>query len=688
MKSSIRFALVHLGVLLAFFGSLSPSLAQELDTERIIVVLDDGTQPFSNQTFANVAELQSAIMEEPQGVAVAVLQAFSEVAAEGLIDQETDYRNNIKPTAGIAIVEVSDPEKYNEALQSLQKKLKAGTVLQSFYRDANPGFDDINNGASVVAASGDSSVARGVAEINAPRVWAELKLRSGQRIDGTGVTVAVIDTGIFRTAINSNGFSGASIRFESQFNLVAQGVPEDEAITNIDGEGHGTHVAGTIVGQSGFGVAPGATLIPIKVFTKRQTPRGIRIQASDAQIFDAVDLAVRNGAQVVNMSLGFDFDANLKTQWDRQLSRAKDANVLIVAASGNGLGGTSLPAAADEAIAVAATVTGLNSPASFSRPTQGISIGRNADIAAPGTDIISFRENGNPRTLQGTSMATPHVAGLCALLRQVDKNLTRADILANFATTTASGTRNDSRRLGRGRIDAFASVQVALGNTSKPDPPGQGIGGCEKEKGTTSKEHAEMIARLDRATNDLAVVSAFWKKQVTASPAKPGKKVEAHSPGDKKEIVDVPESDKVKSPDLAKEQAESNTKLAVAEIKTKLLRDELEKAQKAWRIAASDHTKHEEELGKAKADVSSKKMSLEVAAVKLPEGKDTSSDFVAATKALQVATKALHDLEKDTTKKDAAAKAEESHKKAVNAFTEAETERIQAQTKVEMLKKP
>jgi subtilisin family serine protease len=245
---------------------------------------------------------------------------------------------------------------------------------------------------------------------------------------GAGVTVAVLDTGIDST---HPAFAGVTLD-QKDFTGTGDG----------DGHGHGTHCAGTVfgrpVGGTRIGVAPGVTRALIgKVL-------GTNGAGTSQGIFEAMQWALNNGAHVISMSLGFDFPGMVKQLEGQgiptvpsvsQALEAYRANLrmfdalmsiaraqtgfghgsVIVAATGNESNrpawevAVSVPAAAEGVLAVGAIGQANNgyTVASFSNT--------NPNVVAPGVDVLSARAGGGTVTMSGTSMATPHVAGVAAL---------------------------------------------------------------------------------------------------------------------------------------------------------------------------------------------------------------------------------------------------------------------------------
>lgn len=208
--------------------------------------------------------------------------------------------------------------------------------------------------------------------------------------DGEGVKVAVLDTGYYpheslpKPLAERSFISGENVR---------------------DGNGHGTHCAGTILSRDeDIGLAPKADLIVGKVLSNRGS-------GSSAGIAAGVEWAIREGADIISMSLG---GGSPYTPTISAIKDALDQGIVVCCAAGNsgfsGRGNTiGWPARSGEAICVAALKQG-NIPANFS------SGGEQMTIAAPGERILSCNNGNGYVFMSGTSMATPFVAGCYALI--------------------------------------------------------------------------------------------------------------------------------------------------------------------------------------------------------------------------------------------------------------------------------
>lgn len=225
----------------------------------------------------------------------------------------------------------------------------------------------------------------GISQILAPDAWSISS--------GSGVKVAVVDTGVSRNHpdLKNNLDLTGCVNFISSRK------------TCEDDNGHGTHVAGIIAAENNnlgvVGVAPKAKISSLKVLDRNGSG-----YLSD--IIEALDWAIQNNIQVINMSLGTGSDV---TSFHDAIGRVNAAGIVQVAAAGNSGGAVIYPAAYPEVIAVSA-IDKTNTIASWS------SRGPEVDLAAPGVDIYSTYLSSTYKTLSGTSMASPHVAGAVALL--------------------------------------------------------------------------------------------------------------------------------------------------------------------------------------------------------------------------------------------------------------------------------
>lgn len=212
-----------------------------------------------------------------------------------------------------------------------------------------------------------------------------------------------------------------------------------------DGYGHGTHVAGTIAAgtnnASGVaGIAPGVTIMPVKVMDADG-------MGYWSDFLDGVDWARTHGASVINLSLGSGLSAAQVAAFQPTFTAARDAGVVVVAAAGNNNNSTPFyPASFAKVISVSAT-DNSDVKATFSN------FGPKVDLAAPGAWIISTYKDGTYRLMGGTSMAAPHVAGLAALIRSLHPGYSVAEVETAMKETALDlGVPGRDDYFGTGRI--------------------------------------------------------------------------------------------------------------------------------------------------------------------------------------------------------------------------------------------
>ncbi|MBI2953137.1 MAG: S8 family serine peptidase [Chloroflexi bacterium] len=318
--------------------------------------------------------------------------------------------------------------------------------------------------------------------IAAPALWGRL---GGPSNAGLGQKIAIIDTGIDQThpflwdpslAFTSpTGFDPGDTNYTSNKVIVAKAYPPPGiSFTPYAAQGHGTHVAGIAAGIDGYvtggvtlsGVAPKAFLMSYNVF-------GPYYEADSAQIIQAIEDAVADGADVVNLSLGGPATSLADDPLVTAVRNAISAGVVFAIAAGNqgAVGTINSPGVTPEAITVGAT-TKADEMAYFSSRGPSVDLSIKPDLVAPGMSIYSSVPHGYFAFKNGTSMATPHVAGAAALLRQLHPDWTPAQVksaLVNTSVFTTTATLNNASVMdrGAGRIDLAAAASPGL----TIDPP-------------------------------------------------------------------------------------------------------------------------------------------------------------------------------------------------------------------------
>jgi hypothetical protein len=283
--------------------------------------------------------------------------------------------------------------------------------------------------------------------VNSPtHTWGLIATKAAvSRFTGQGINVAVLDTGLF---LAHPDFVGRSIVSRS----FIPGV-----VSANDGHGHGTHCTGTACGTlraalgPRYGIAHKANIFIGKVLSDQGS-------GGDGGILAAIDWAVANRCQVISMSLG----ANVPTSttfYETAGQRALNAGSLIVAAAGNNanrptgnFGFVGRPANSRTFLSVGALDGNLRMGYFSARDTARAS-GTAVDIAAPGVSVYSsWPMPSRYRTIDGTSMATPHVAGIAALWAQASG--ARGAALWQQLITSARSLSLPIVDVGRGLVQA------------------------------------------------------------------------------------------------------------------------------------------------------------------------------------------------------------------------------------------
>jgi len=318
-------------------------------------------------------------------------------------------------------------------------------------------------------------------------------------ITGKGINIAILDSGVDNNHDSLNDMDDNPSTTDPKF---IAGVDWTRSLVIIDGsddpndvDGHGSHCAGIAMGTGGWsydyrGVAPGARLVDVKVMKNLGS-------GSAGDIISGIEWCISNkdkdwegtgqnvGIQVMSMSLGGRFDDDGSAADAQAVNRAVENGLVVVAATGNdGLRKISNPASADDCIAVGAsddinTIVRSDDVwayySNYGPRRSDNDLDRydelKPDVICPGTNIMSVMAN-TPAAfvpMTGTSMSTPHVAGVVALMLEANRNLTPAQvktILHDMAEphgtpydTSLSNKYNTT--WGYGSVEAYGSVKRA-----------------------------------------------------------------------------------------------------------------------------------------------------------------------------------------------------------------------------------
>ncbi|MFJ8536424.1 S8 family peptidase [Streptomyces sp. NPDC093591] len=406
--------------------------------------------------------------------------------------------------------DVRDAGKLRRTLKSLN-----ADAVQTAHQDAPELWDALTNGDK--AASGiahiwldgvrKASLDKSVAQIGAPKAW-----EAGY--DGKGVKIAVLDTGVDATHPDLKDQVIAAKNFTP-------------AATAEDKVGHGTHVASIAAGtgaKSGGkykGVAPGADILNGKVLD--DTGSG-----DDSGILAGMEWAAEQGAQVVNMSLGGGDTPEIDPLEAAVNKLSAEKGILFAIAAGNsGPESVGSPGSAEAALTVGA-VDDKDQLAEFS--STGPRLGDGAvkpDVTAPGVDITAASAKGslieqevgeNPAgylSISGTSMATPHVAGAAAILKQQHPDWTYAELKGALTGSTKGGKYTPFEQ-GSGRIQ----VDKAIKQTVIADPVSVSFG-VQQWPHTDDKPVTKELTYRNLGTTDvtLTLSSTATNPKGQAAPA-------------------------------------------------------------------------------------------------------------------------------------------------------------------------
>ncbi|WP_425510164.1 S8 family peptidase [Xanthomonas indica] len=464
----------------AFAGDVNLSgLSSEPTVQRFIVKTRDAA-PISISSASAAAAAPSAALRATLQSAAAALPAKNGRAL-GL----TPLR---RLALGPEVVKASRP----------LDRAEAETLMRQIAADPNVEYVEVDQRMTIALTPNDPRLgdqwAFGTsnAGINVRSAW--------DKATGNGVVVAVIDTGITsHPDLNANILPGYDFISDADAARDGNGRdsnPADEGDWAAAGEcysgspasdssWHGTHVAGTIaaVTNNGTGVAGtafNAKIVPVRVLGK--------CGGYTSDIADAITWASggtvsgvpanQNPAEVINMSLGG--SGTCSSTYQNAINGAVGRGTTVVVAAGNSSTNvsSSVPANCNNVIAVAAT-TSSRAKASYSNYGSGI------DISAPGSSILSTLNDGTTTpgnasyaSYSGTSMATPHVAGVVALMQSVAPTaLTPAQVESTIKNTAASFSC--SQGCGAGLLDANAAVTAAQNGSSGGG--GGGGGGSSNE---------------------------------------------------------------------------------------------------------------------------------------------------------------------------------------------------------------
>ncbi|MFB7112541.1 S8 family serine peptidase [Streptomyces sp. NPDC056291] len=424
---------------------------------------EDGTQPLV-QTYQRGKDLYVYPEDASQAIAEGKVdeQLFNVTGLirQGYDDTHTDtlpliatYRNSVN-------VAESAPAAPRGSERGLSLPAVDGVALKAGKDTAAAFWQDITNTRSRSGSTlkklwldgkVEATLDRSTKQVHAPEAWAA-------GYDGKGTKVAVLDTGV-------------DAEHPDLVNQVAAAKNFTDSKTTDDRQGHGTHTASTVGGSGAAsdgrkkGVAPGSSLLVGKVLN--DAGYGL-----DSWIIAGMQWAVDQKADVVSMSLGnprIGDCADPMAQATQELSKSK--HTLFVVAAGNagpGAETVSSPGCVPGVLTVGAVDRDDTTAWFSSRGPVAVTHTLKPEIAAPGVDISAASAGGRGvyayRTMSGTSMATPHVAGAAAVVRQAHPDWTAQQIKAALVSSARTGGKvAGADQTGGGVLDVFGAVnQKAL----------------------------------------------------------------------------------------------------------------------------------------------------------------------------------------------------------------------------------
>jgi len=484
------------------FSKITPDLQEELDkqpsTDKTFSVIITMTDEYDQAQMAH--EIQFMKSEERRSYVVDELKRFSKASQSDLLQllNEGVKSEIVKDVKSFWLFNGISCTTTREMIGTLSQRKDIAVI------DIDRVVMLPDNEKATEVTEAIRGLAWHVSQVHANDVWA---YNGASGYDGTGVVVAIIDTGVNYNHVDlsdhmwngGDGYPNHGYDFYSKDND-----PMDEY-------GHGTHCAGITAGDgtSGTqtGIAPNATIMALKVFG------GEGSEASTNDILEAMSFAVEHGADIVNLSLG-SAGASGNVFYRQAFVNMMNANVVASVAAGNhgqNYDTYSLPANIGSP---------GNCPSPWHNPDQALSGGQSAaitigasnrsdrkttfssfgpvtwgnvsdyndypyaegsttetglikpDIITPGADIVScnFQDNSGHVSNKGTSMAAPLASGIMALMLQANPNLTPSQIDQILETTAwpvdfKVKKNNDT---GAGRADALACIDAIFTNATQP----------------------------------------------------------------------------------------------------------------------------------------------------------------------------------------------------------------------------
>ncbi|MFJ5798691.1 S8 family peptidase [Streptomyces decoyicus] len=415
-------------------------------TGRYVVLLDPGDEESGLNALRSSADIAS--VERVRGTEAANVAELLERPDVSVLFEELGAAVvEVRPEQRHALVTTAEAE--SSIIAAEPERMVYASPITAPQQAPTEFFPAYRSDEEVVAhhTRAEIAAAQGPATDEQKWTWGLQAIRANlSSLTGRDVKIAVLDSGVDTDHPDLAGRIEATVSF----------VPGE---TVEDGHGHGTHCIGTAAGPADprqgprYGVACEARILAAKVLSNA-TGSG-----SDGQILAGMAWAVAHGARVISMSLGAQVRPGelFPQTYEKLAQRALERGTVIVAAAGNDshrppeIRPVSRPANCPSILAVSALDKALT-PSFFSN--GGINgQGGEVNIAAPGRDIHSAAPGGGYKSMSGTSMATPHVAGVLALLAQANPKASAADLKISLMSGAFPLTQ-PARDVGSGLLQA------------------------------------------------------------------------------------------------------------------------------------------------------------------------------------------------------------------------------------------
>lgn len=499
-KFSILLILLVVSGLLFATETITAQLQDEMDVSsdndfiRVNISFRDN---YNSQQM--ISETKNMVKQDKRDYVTSTLKEFTAQVQEDLISQlnELEATSQVREVKSIWLVNVVNCEMTKSAINAISNRSEIASIDYDEERNIllAPKINK-NSDESLHETRDGREITWNVTKVNADDVWA-------QGYFGSGIVVAVLDTGVNYNHTDLNDHLWSHPDYPNHGYDFVNG--DDNP---MDDHGHGTHCAGTVAGDgtsgSQTGMAPEASIMCIKLLDS--TGNG-----SESVCWTAIEFAVDNGADVLSMSFGWQHNwGTNRISWRNAMDYVYAADVFASVAAGNegnqqgsypipdnvrtpgdcpppwlhpdqtltgGISSVVCIGATDSNDNLAGfsgrgpvtweTVAGFNDYAY--NPGMGLI---RPDISAPGDNIKSLDYSSNTGYASGwsgTSMATPCVAGVIALMLSKDFTLTPTQIDQIIEENVAVAQNPKNNNFGSGRIDALASVNAVPTPNTPPN---------------------------------------------------------------------------------------------------------------------------------------------------------------------------------------------------------------------------